>query len=43
MAGYRLLGALTKLRDGTLIAIADGHGGFTIHAGAEPPEEDATP
>jgi hypothetical protein len=40
MAGYRLLGALAKLRDGTLIAIADGHGGFTIHAGAEPePDE----
>lgn len=36
MTAYRLLGALAKLRDGTLLAVADGHGGFTIHAGQEP-------
>lgn len=36
MDGLRLYGALGKLRDGTLIAIADGHGGFAIHAGTEP-------
>lgn len=40
MAGYRLFGALGKLRDGTLIAVADGHGGFSIHAGAEPEGDD---
>lgn len=38
MTGYRLLGALNRLRTGETIAISDGHGGFTIHAGAEPPE-----
>jgi hypothetical protein len=36
MAGYRLFGDLTKLRDGSLVAAADGHGAFTIHAGTEP-------
>jgi hypothetical protein len=39
MSAYRLLGSLGRLRDGTLIAIPDGHGGFTIHAGQEPDEE----
>jgi hypothetical protein len=41
MSAYRLFGDLTKLRDGSLIAIADGHGGFAIHAGTEP-EDDET-
>lgn len=36
MDAMRLYGSLAKLRDGTLIAVADGHGGFTIHAGTEP-------
>jgi len=39
MDALRLYGALGKLRDGTLLAIADGHGGFTIHAGQEPEGE----
>jgi hypothetical protein len=36
MTAYRLLGSLARLRDGTLIAVPDEHGGFTIHAGIEP-------
>lgn len=40
MAGYRLLGALRSLRDGSLIAVSDGHGGFSIHAGTEPEDDD---
>jgi len=40
ITGYRLLGQLRALREGTLIAVDDGHGGFTVHAGQEPPTDD---
>jgi hypothetical protein len=36
MSAYRLLGSLARLKDGTLIAVPDENGGFTIHAGVEP-------
>ena len=40
MAAYRLLGALHRVKTGELIAISDGHGGYTVHPGSEPPEGD---
>lgn len=40
MAAYRLLGGLSRLRRGETVAVDDGHGGFTIHPGSEPPEDD---
>jgi hypothetical protein len=40
MEAMRLFGALGDLRTGRLIAVDDGHGAFTIHAGAEPPDEE---
>jgi len=36
----RLFGQLGRIRDGSLLAIADGHGGFTITPGDTPPEAD---
>ena len=38
---YRLLGGLHDLRTGLTIAVDDGHGVFTIHAAADPPDENA--
>lgn len=40
MESMRLLGALHDLRTGRTIATDDGHGRWTIHAGAEPPEDE---
>jgi hypothetical protein len=40
MEAFRLLGALYDLKLGRTIAVDDGHGAFTIHAGAEPPDEE---
>ena len=36
----RLYGDIGRLRDGSLLAVADGHGGFAIHAGDSGPEDD---
>jgi hypothetical protein len=41
MEAFRLLGALYDLKLGRTIAIDDGHGNWTIHAGAEPPDDEA--
>jgi len=40
LEGYRLYGALHDLKTGRTIATDDGHGNFTIHAGAEPDDEE---
>jgi hypothetical protein len=40
MEAFRLLGGLHDLRTGRTVAVTDGHGTFTIHAGAEPPEDE---
>jgi hypothetical protein len=42
-AALRLYGQLVRLREGSLLAIADGHGGFDIQPGDDGPDEDADP